>query len=255
MKRIIITTLFVFLFASASYADMIDLTTSGSSGDSNGALFYDFGFRPAGTGYIDPFWKSSTNEAEYGGYNTSYRPLGADNQDMTTTANWNHDLLLSDLGIVTIDGVDYYEFLLDINQNNGGLGSLLSLDTLQLFESDTPATTSQPEDGVGGFNLVYEFAEGDWIKLDYDLHTGSGEIDMAAYIPVDLFSGMTYVVLYSHFGSNGEDVDGQFVQYVNNDGFEEWAAGVSTNPVPEPSIMLLLGTGLAGLVGLKRRKK
>jgi hypothetical protein len=35
----------------------------------------------------------------------------------------------------------------------------------------------------------------------------------------------------------------------------DFAGGGAPDPVPEPTTMLLFGTGLVGLVGIRRRKK
>ena len=47
--------------------------------------------------------------------------------------NFTRAITLSEVPIVTRDGVDYREFFLDINENASTPGSRLSLDQLKIF--------------------------------------------------------------------------------------------------------------------------
>ena len=221
--------------ASPAGATELDLTTVGSSGEINGALFVQMDEQPTGSDHIS-FVRVRDNAPVVEGYNTSARPLEFDEiDDLTHT----HDLLLADVPIVTINGVAYRQFGLDDNQT--GANPDISLDALQLFVSATGNQTGFPNVGT----LVYDLDAGgdNWVHIDYSLNAGSGSGDVWFYAPDSLFAGATYVTLYSRFGEN----------FGNNDGYEEWfVRGASTPPpIPEPATMLIFG---AGLVATLRRK-
>ena len=112
----------------------------------NSALFQTTNVQPTGTGYIDPFLRIQ-NQGVESGYNTDVRPV---ERDQKMDPNYTRPLLLSDLGTTTINGTDYVQFFLDINEQ-GNSRSHISLDRLQVFQSSTGSVTNygQSESNLG----------------------------------------------------------------------------------------------------------
>src|SRR5262249_22318409 len=135
------------------------------------------------------------------GYNTSGRPVQYGENNSPT---FTKDLPLSAIPIVNIGGVNYRQFLLDINQTNSGTTDhLLSLNEVQIFQGNTAnmlGATGPNANGVGQVSfgkqatLIYDLqglargaATSTTITMDYALNTGSGSGDIYAYIPDSLF--------------------------------------------------------------------
>jgi hypothetical protein len=215
---------------------VIDLTTAGSTGTIGNALFEQFAWPPAGQGAINPFLKINSNQPVEQGYNTDYTPVQFDE-----VASFTHSLQLGSVPIVIAGGgVPYYEFLLDINQSSKSPNNLLSLDDLRFYVVSPSAmmpnklhnyiaTTKTLQDGAGvTYSPVYDLnpaSNGNYVKLDATLSSGSGTGDMVALIPVSTLGSdpNMYVYLYSKFG----------VHYGNTSGAEEW---VTSQALPVGSI-------------------
>ena len=203
---------------------VVDLTTHGSSGWVNDAFFQQFDARPTGTGKIDSFLRvqgASSKNVVQQGFNTSTRPLQFDENK---SPNFTRDLLASGVPVVNIGGVNYREFLLDINQKSSQ--PYLSLDSLKVFVTDatTKAAGFDVTTGtLGGAAPAFDLDTGgdNWVKMDYRLNSGSGSGDVLVYIPDALFTGGDFVTVYSKFGEH----------FASNAGFQEWAVGkgVSVN--------------------------
>jgi hypothetical protein len=257
-------------FNGLAYATTCDLTDTivgnycGNSAlpagtDINGAIFQVGDFQSTGTGFIQPFVRIQDNDSELG-YNTS----GGTPLD-TKAGIWTHDLKFSDLTIVTLpdNGLNYYAFTVDINEDKGSDHEFISLDEIQLFSTTVGSQTVTTFTGGGLLNLagvtslIYRLDAGDAtnvVDMDYTINPGSGAGDMTMYIPVGFFSGVgvnDYIVLYSHFGGTTANPG-----FATSDGFEEWWAvqGHATPVVPEPATLILLGTGLLGIAGKVRRR-
>lgn len=271
MIYLLMGTLVLCICFTDVQAAMLDLT-AGGSGTLNGAYYEWMNAQATGTGVIDPFVRVSANTDEERGYNTSNRkPTYPLEFDENSSGQFTHSLTFSNVPIVNLNGTDYRQFLLDINQNGSSdqhpTDSFLSLYTIRVYLSDDAYIwgydTSLPDDWSKNDNpvsLVYDLDVGpdsdSYIDLNYDLNHGSGSGDMWAYIPDSLFMvddsnpslGYLgdYLTLYSEFGN----------PYPNNDGFEEWAViGEGENPpvVPLPPSVII---GLIGMcvAGVKLRK-
>jgi len=239
----------VFGASRANAAEnVLNLTAAGSSGTRNGALFETNTVQPTGSGVIHSFVRiSQANQAIVEGYNTDGR--GVQFQE-NTSPTFTRSLPVADLQVVTKGGVNYYAFLLDINQESSK--PLLNLNELQIYLADAPDihTGFVSEVGFAGHSsLVYSIDQGvdgdSGLLMDYNLNSGSGSGDIWAFIKTSAFAGkpanQTYVYLYSKFG----DPEG------NNDGYEEWAGVVGPNTpsgVPLPA-SLWGGVALLGAMG------
>src|SRR6478672_8205047 len=128
MQYLRLAILLAFLsLCSYTFADvMYDLTTPGATVTINGAIFQQ-GSVVSGTGQFSSFLRIHAKGTEYG-YNTDefpHPPL-----DIQPGPQWTHSVLLSAVPVFTIDGVTYYQFMLDINEDQGHTDNLLSLDEL-----------------------------------------------------------------------------------------------------------------------------
>jgi hypothetical protein len=243
----------------------LDLTTAGAQATGNadvGGSFIVQQINPqsTGTGVIDPFLRIQANTNEQG-YNTSLSTPLDDKGGPFTRA-----LLLSEIPTVTISGVVYRQFLLDINQNTGGTNEFLNLTQIQLFQvnadrndgvvnplSDSNSVSALTFPTGPAANQIFKMSNTaadayNTILMDYSLNPGSGAGDMFLYVQNSLFStALSNVIMYADFG---RDPGGSG----SNDGFEEWAVlKSSTTPcvgctaVPEPTSVSLLTTLIGGL--------
>lgn len=242
---------------AGAQATTVDLS-SNLGGTLNGALFYQF--EPfdgagAGSGNIDAFvrYDEATKEVK-SGYNVDVASQ-MDFQYDEVYGQFTHSLLLSAVPVVQWGGIDYREFIFDVNET-GGPGALLSLDDIDIFLADAGNLLGHPTFPGGTTSLVYDMDAGDasnYVLLDGDISgAGSGKFDMLLLVPEALFASvdpsLNYVILYSQVGAEGGLL-------ANSDGYEEWGYSMTGGIIPEPGTFSLVLIGLVSLALSRRRAR
>jgi hypothetical protein len=265
------------------YASDLDLTTAGATQTATANIGGSFTVQQispqsTGTGVIDSFLRVQSNGTSEQGYNTS---LGTPMDDKG--GGFTRAITLAEVPLVDRNGTpaisdDYYQFLLDINQNKSGTDNLLSLNQIQIFtatadqlasaNADATATTAatvtlNQAGATERFRMSSTTAPFTRILLDYSLNPGSGAGDMFLYVAKSAFGAAALtdnVILFTQFGiPNGDTSFGTGT----NDGIEEWAVLKPTiqqcqtcnlEETPEPASLMLLGSGLAFAAARFRRK-
>ena len=217
---------------------MTDLTTVGSSGTVNGAIFQQFDVKSSGTGVFDSFLRIDDAKSATSGYNTDGLVEFDTKADVHT-----HAIRLNQAPIVVLNGITYREFLLDSNEPGATDKRDISLDEFKIHLGTVGTLSGYP----GSFGpAIYDLdsAGDNWIKINSSLSTGSGSSDVRALIDTSLFTGSNpYIYLYCKFGVNE----------AAESGFEEWGVREGwTEPVPAPGALVLAVLGL-GLVSRVRR--
>jgi hypothetical protein len=234
-KAIAICLVICLVSAGVTFANLVDLSvnTSGTVTAATGqsTIFERYNDPLTGTGVFNPFVRIQGNGIEKG-YNTDGSP-----EFDTKGGKWTRSLRVGDI-LVSNGNI---QFLLDINQSQGGNKRYLSLDVMKIYLADSGDLDSYAS-GLG--TLIYDLGN-NWVKMDNTIfNPGSGTGDMRVTIPVNPgWSSDKYLYLYSEFGQHNSA----------NGGFEEWAIIAAPAVVPEPAT-LALGLGVLSLLRNRSRK-
>ncbi|MGC1269079.1 MAG: DUF11 domain-containing protein [Croceibacterium sp.] len=200
----------------------IDLTAQGSTTTIDGVIFTDADNIGSGTGNYSPFLAIRDNDGNEAGFNTDTNTNVASNPDIDNSKT--HSVLLANLPITVVNGIEYFEIRLDINESNSD--NFVSLNQFKLYAGDNDL------DPTAGTDLVDTLAELQSLDLVYDMDagtdrtlqlnevsTGSGTDDYSILVPISLFAGYdlssTYVFLYAEMGTKSSTFDAE-------SGFEEF---------------------------------
>jgi hypothetical protein len=179
-------------------------------------------------------------------------------------------VLLSDVPLVSIGGVAYYEIGLAVNSSSNTLaGSAVSLDEFQIFQSDSSvlddydaAMAGMADDTLDGLSPVFDWF-GDGSSSDhalvYDHQGGQSDIDHLFYVPASAIdASLDYFYLYVEMGfvDDADDGEDRWVVDRTNSPFGYCGeVGLSCTSAPEPGgAALLLGLGILAVGAMAIRR-
>ena len=174
----------------------------------------------SGTGNYSTFLRvhdvGQTSDNVELGFNTdasSETVIGPNPSDMLDT--FTHALKLSDIPVVTINGVEYLQFGLDTNEAQ----NLISVTEFKIYQAATGTVSSQAALGTAQFDMDGGPHGNQTINLT-DYGSGSGTSNFAFYVPKSsIDTSKEYVYLFAKF-TNAEG------------GFEEWGTGKAAVAAP-----------------------
>jgi hypothetical protein len=218
----------------------LNLTTQGSEGVLNGAIFSQLN---AGANPNDPTHTFLTLQertllgsiftAEEG-YNTDARPLQF---DAIGGPDETRALQLGEAPVIMRDGVAYREFLVTVRQPS--FVPTITLDEFRIFvgSSGNLRGYNTSNDRLAGLSASYNLDAGsnNAVRLNDNLNR-SATADMAVLIPESVFANATadsYVYVYSRFSS--------FPGTSVLSGSESWSVRQITQPPPSGGTMKISG--------------
>jgi hypothetical protein len=206
-------------------ATLVDLTSVGSEGTANGAIFRQYEATVDDTSVPERFLKVRDNGVEQG-YNTAARQRRGDGN---ADALFARAIRLGAVPQVEVDGETYRAFFLDVRQRDGS--SLISLDELRIYAHQTRNLTGYNANTLtlGGQAAIWDLdaVEDTFIRLDAAHNADVGRGDAFILIPDSVFAGWTddnFVYLFSKFGVNNRA----------NGGAEVWGLKVPPQDDPPP---------------------
>lgn len=237
--------LFSFAAAPVSSGIVYDLNATQSIlvDTLQGPIYFSTDFtRTTGTGVLDPFL-SIQGSPESSGYNLSAGVL-----DTKRNGQFTRTQTMADLQTITVNGIDYYSFLLDINESASTAASKISLDALKIYTGSVLQTSLNSLQINATLRIDIDSQQDNTLLYDYKMNSGSGEGDIAFLVPVSAFAGAQstdFFYLYQEFGGYGP-------AYNSEAGFEETrhAGDITFVPIPETKsifpILAVLGVVVAG---------
>jgi hypothetical protein len=228
--------------AATAMGASVNLTTAGSSGTLNNALFQSAGTNVTTANQtLTPFLRFNANAATVQGYNSSGRPLRF-NED--SSGPFTRNIQLSDLTAVNVNGTSYYEFFLNVNEPGATTQNTVSLDQLNIYTGPTGSMTTNALGLLGTRRFQLDEGANNWVVIR-DMNTAANTVDARILIPTANFAGASQSDFVYLFARMGDFANAQ-------GGFEEFSIITNGVVIPLPTTA---GLGMLGLAGLALRRR